>query len=170
LASFRSAVSECRRQIANAARRLGVVQEEDSEVSYVGLEGVVSQHTGLQPFVRLRSAQGNVYSAANEFLRDVEALKRQQLSRREPRETARPWDNDAPVRPITSFHMDSRYGGDLHRADMAWAVHAAARGLSREQIEHEILNSRDLSKKGPPLRRLAYAMRTARRAIALAAQ
>jgi hypothetical protein len=31
---------------------------------------------------------------------------------------------------------------------MAWAVHAAARGLSREQIEHEILNSRDLSKKG----------------------
>ena len=30
----------------------------------------------------------------------------------------------------------------------------------REQIEHEILNSRDLSKKGPPLRRFAYAMRT----------
>ena len=41
---------------------------------------------------------------------------------------------------------------------MAWALHAAARSLSRKQIEHEILNSRDLSKKGPPLRRLAYAM------------
>jgi hypothetical protein len=53
---------------------------------------------------------------------------------------------------------------------MAWALHAAACGLSREQIEHEILNSRDLSKKGPPLRRLAYAMRTARKAIALSAQ
>jgi len=53
---------------------------------------------------------------------------------------------------------------------MAWAVHAAARGLSREQIEHEILNGRDLSKKGAPLRRLAYAMRTARKAIALSAQ
>jgi hypothetical protein len=53
---------------------------------------------------------------------------------------------------------------------MAWAVHAAARGLSREQIEHEILNGRDLSKKGPPRRRWAYAMRTASKAIALAAQ
>jgi hypothetical protein len=50
---------------------------------------------------------------------------------------------------------------------MAWALHAAARGLCLEQIEHEILNSRDLSKKGPPLRRLAYAMRTAGKAIAL---
>ena len=71
---------------------------------------------------------------------------------------------------MTSFHTDSRYAGDLHRADMAWAVHAAARGLSREQIEYEILNNRDLSKKGPPLRRLAYAVRTARKAIDLSTQ
>jgi len=53
---------------------------------------------------------------------------------------------------------------------MAWAVHAAARGLSQEQIEHEILNGRDLSKKGPPLRQRAYAIRTASKAIALSAQ
>jgi hypothetical protein len=125
---------------------------------------------GFQPFVRLRTSEGNVYSAAKEFLREVEALKREHLSRRELRELPQPRDNDAPVRPITSFHADSPYGGDLHRADMAWAVHAAARGLSREQIEHEILNSRDLSKKGPPVRRLAYAMRTASKAIALSAQ
>ena len=46
----------------------------------------------------------------------------------------------------------------------------AARGLSPEQIEHEILNGRDLSNKGPPLRRLAYAIRTATKAIALSAQ
>jgi hypothetical protein len=56
------------------------------------------------------------------------------------------------------------------RGYMAWALHAVARGLCREQIEHEILNSRDLSKKGPPLRRLAYAMRTARKAISLSAE
>jgi hypothetical protein len=125
---------------------------------------------GFQPFVRLRSSGGNVYSAAKEFLLEVEALKREHLSRRETRELARPWQTDAPVRSITSFHADPRYGGDLHRADMAWAVHAAARGLSREQIEQDILNSRDLSKKGPPLRRLAYAMRTASKAISLSAQ
>jgi len=83
---------------------------------------------------------------------------------------ALPWQTDIAVRLITSFYTDSRYGGDLHRADMAWALHAAARGLSREQIEHEILNSRDLSKKGPPLRQLAYAMRTAGKAIALSAK
>ena len=53
---------------------------------------------------------------------------------------------------------------------MAWAVQAVARGLTREQIEHEILNSRDLSKKGPPLRRLVYATRTARKSIALSSQ
>ena len=47
---------------------------------------------------------------------------------------------------------------------------SAARGLSQEQIEHEILNSRDLSKKGPPLLRLAYAIRTASKAIALSTQ
>src|SRR5262249_13056480 len=65
---------------------------------------------GFQPFVRLHGNEGYVYSTANEFLREVEALKREQLSRREPRELARPRDNDAPVRPITSFHTDSRYG------------------------------------------------------------
>jgi hypothetical protein len=53
---------------------------------------------------------------------------------------------------------------------MAWALHAAAHRLSREQIEHEILNGRDLSKKGSASRRLAYAMRTASKAIALTAQ
>jgi hypothetical protein len=36
--------------------------------------------------------------------------------------------------------------------------------------QEQILNSRDLSKKGPPVRRLAYAMRTASKAIALSAQ
>jgi hypothetical protein len=42
--------------------------------------------------------------------------------------------------------------------------------LVRAQIGHEILHSRDLSKKGPPLRRLAYAMRTASKAIVLSTQ
>jgi DNA primase RepB-like protein len=105
--------------------------------------------SGLQPFVKLRCCEGRVYSRAAEFLREVEALKRALLSQRELRKLARPWQSDGPVRAIASFHADSRYAGDLHRADMAWALHAAAHGLSREQIEHEILNSRDLSKKGP---------------------
>jgi hypothetical protein len=50
---------------------------------------------------------------------------------------------------------------------MAWALHAASHGLSGEQIEDEILSGRDLSKKGSAPRRLAYAMRTASKAITL---
>jgi RepB DNA-primase from phage plasmid len=103
---------------------------------------------GLQPFVGLRGSEGNVYSAANEFLREVEALTREQLSLREPRKVTQPRWTGALVRPLASFHADSRYGGDLHRADMAWASQAAARGLSNDQIKHEILNGRDLLRNG----------------------
>jgi hypothetical protein len=40
--------------------------------------------------------------------------------------------------------------GDLHRADLAWALHAAGRGLSEQKIRDELLHARDLSKKGGP--------------------
>jgi RepB DNA-primase from phage plasmid len=125
---------------------------------------------GLPPFVRLRSSEGNVYSAAKDFLREVEPLKRALLLHRESRKKAQPRSTNTPVRPLTSFHGDPRYAGDLLRADMAWALPAAASGLSREQIEHEILNGFDLSKKGSAPRRRAYAVQTAMKAITVSAQ
>ena len=70
---------------------------------------------GFQPFVKLPSCEGHLYSAAEEFLGQVEALKREHLARREKRELVQ---TDTPLRPITLFHAASRYGGDLHRADM----------------------------------------------------
>jgi hypothetical protein len=36
-----------------------------------------------------------------------------------------------------NFHGDPVYGGDLHRADMAWAKHAAGCGMTLEQIKEE---------------------------------
>jgi hypothetical protein len=48
---------------------------------------------------------------------------------------------------------------------MAWAKHAAGCGLTLEQIKDELLNSRDLSKKGNRKRQLEYAERTARKAL-----
>jgi hypothetical protein len=57
------------------------------------------------------------------------------------------------------------YAGDLHRADMAWAKHAAGCGLTLEQIEDELLNGRDLSKKGSRKRQVEYVERTARKAV-----
>jgi hypothetical protein len=57
------------------------------------------------------------------------------------------------------------YAGDFHRADMAWAKHAAGCGLTMEQIRGELLNGRDLSKKGDHKRQIEYALRTARKAL-----
>jgi hypothetical protein len=70
----------------------------------------------------------------------------------------------AGVKPLKEFHSDPIYGGDLHRADMAWSKHAAGCGLTVEQIKDELLNGRDLGKKGSRKRQVEYAERTARKA------
>jgi hypothetical protein len=69
------------------------------------------------------------------------------------------------IRPLAAFHGAPRYEGDLHRADMAWVLHAASHGLSEQQIRDELLHARDLSKKGGPARQLDYAQRTATKAL-----
>ncbi len=48
---------------------------------------------------------------------------------------------------------------------MAWAKHAARYGRTMEQIKDELLDGRDLSKKGSRKQQLEYAERTARKAI-----
>jgi len=62
--------------------------------------------------------------------------------------TFRSTSNENSLRPLAAFHCIPRYEGDLHRADMAWALHASSHGLSEQQISDEILHARDLSKKG----------------------
>ncbi len=57
------------------------------------------------------------------------------------------------------------YSGDLHRADMAWAKNVVARGLTLEKINDELLNGRDLSKKGNRERQVEYVTRTAEKAF-----
>jgi len=117
--------------------------------------------TGLPPFVRLREYDGRVYSAAVEFTDELTALVQRELAIRETREAVEPLPAGVPMRPLRTFHDDPRYGGDLHRADLAWAIYAASRALSEEQIRDEIAYVRDLSKKGRPERQLNYARRTA---------
>jgi hypothetical protein len=48
---------------------------------------------------------------------------------------------------------------------MAWARHAASMGLSASEIRTEILQSRDLAKKGSAKRQHEYAERTAGKAV-----
>jgi hypothetical protein len=70
-----------------------------------------------------------------------------------------------PLRPLVEFHSDARYAGDLHRADMAWARHAADMGLSTSEIRAAIMEARDLVKKGDDRRQREYAHRTADKAF-----
>ncbi|MGH9344431.1 MAG: DNA-primase RepB domain-containing protein [Terriglobia bacterium] len=123
--------------------------------------------SGVQPFVRLRESNGRVYSAAPDFLLEVTALAAKSRPQREVCGEHRSNFDDG-IRHLADFHSDPRYSGDLHQADMAWALHAASRGLSEEQIRDEILNARDLSKKGHSARQRNYAKRTAIKAITIA--
>jgi len=119
---------------------------------------------GLAPFVRLHDCQGKTYDTAPEFLKAVKSLMERAAVERAKRSTCRSTSNENPVRLLTEFHADPRYDGDLHRADLAWALHAASRGLSEQEIKDEILHVRDLSKKGCVERQVSYAERTATKA------
>jgi RepB DNA-primase from phage plasmid len=123
--------------------------------------------TGLPPFVRLHECEGRTYAAAREFLEDVKSHVHKASAESSTRSMSRAISNDKSVRSLSDFHADLRYSGDLHRADMAWAIYAASRRLTEQQIRHEILRARDLSKKGGPQRQLNYARRTAVKAVSL---
>jgi hypothetical protein len=124
--------------------------------------------SGMRPFARLRSAEGRVYSQAPVFLTRIandeqhqrETVRDEQLNKRKRGSNQR-----VAVRPLKEFHDDATYAGDLHRADMAWAKHAASCGMTLEQIKDELLNGRDLSKKGNRKRQVEYVMRTTEKAL-----
>jgi hypothetical protein len=123
--------------------------------------------SGLQPFARLVEASGQVYRHAASFIAEVRAAMANEAA------IAKAGNNGVgqgaqpppPLKRLAEFHGDPRYGGDLHRADMAWARHAAATGLSASEIRMEILRGRDLSKKGDVKRQRDYAERTAGKAL-----
>jgi hypothetical protein len=123
--------------------------------------------SGMRPFARLRSAKGRVYSHAEEFLARIskdEQHQRKTVKGEQPF-TRQPRRERVRVKPLKEFHADQIYGGDLHRTDMAWAKHAAGCGLTLEQIRDELLNGRDLSKKGNHKRQVEYVTRTAEKAL-----
>jgi RepB DNA-primase from phage plasmid len=122
--------------------------------------------SGMRPFAWLRSATGHIYPKAAEFVASIASseLRQERQGGESPRRRRRQARHSGLV-SLEEFHRASGYSGDLHRADMAWAKHAAGRGLTLEQIKDELLTGRDLSKKGSRKRQLEYAERTARKAI-----
>ena len=121
--------------------------------------------SGLRPFARLRSATARVYSRAVEFLAGITKNDESEAAREEEiRRQRRQRRERAGVKPLKEVHSDPIYAGDLYRADMAWAKHAAGWGLTLEQITDELLAGRDLSKKGNRKRQVEYVIRTAEKA------
>ena len=121
---------------------------------------------GLAPYVKLHECSGRIYTKAKELIEQVMAEVTALAANRRARETDRSKIGPATIRSLTDFHGDGRYCGDLHRADMAWAIYAASRGLPTGEIEQTILDTRDLSKKGARRRQIAYAERTTIKALA----
>ena len=124
--------------------------------------------SGMRPFARLRSATGRVYSRAAEFrvrISEDEQHQRETVKGEQQHTTPRRRTERVGVKALKEFHDDAIYAGDLHRADMAWAKHAAGCGLTLEQIKAELLNGRDLSKKGDHKRQVGYVTRTAEKAL-----
>jgi hypothetical protein len=123
--------------------------------------------SGMQPFARLVEASGCVYSRAPMFIAEARAATDDKTAgdTAERNRAGEGAPEMSPPRPLEDFHRDPRYGGDLHRADMAWARHAAAMGLSAAEIRRAIMQARDLSKKGNLKRQREYAERTADKAV-----
>jgi hypothetical protein len=109
--------------------------------------------SGLRPFARLRSAKGRVYSRAAEFLTGI-IIEPKSVQDGEPRRRQHRRTEGEGVKALEDFHADPMYAGDLHRADLAWAKHAADHGLTLEPIRDKLLNGRDLSKKGSRKRQI----------------
>ena len=124
--------------------------------------------TGLYPFVRLIEAEGRIYPEAERFLagvkNEVERLKaerervREQIAKITP---VLPKD----LKTLDAFRLDTRYGGDGTRIDLAYAVYAFSHGASAAQVQAAI-RSRDLSHKGNERRQNEYVERTIKKALA----
>jgi hypothetical protein len=124
--------------------------------------------TGLYPFVRLIEAEGRIYPEAERFLADVKSeVVRQKAEREGVREQIA---KIAPVLPkdlktVDAFRLDTRYGGDGTRIDLAYAVYAFSHGASATEVQAAI-RSRDLSHKGNERRQNEYVERTIKKARA----
>lgn len=121
------------------------------------------QANGHFPFVRLIAATGHAAEPLPATVALVAAdLARQKAEEAERRMAYRPTSSrhsDATTKTIADFRNSPTYGGDGHRADLAYATYALSRGVDVADIEHAI-RSRDLSHKGGANRQTEYVVRT----------
>jgi hypothetical protein len=118
------------------------------------------QSDGTFPWVKVIACEpGLVYTCAPQTVERIRAA----LAAEGQRIPAFAGRAAGPSKSIADFHADPRYGGDLSRADFAYALYAVSRQLPREEIT-AALHQRDLSKKGNAFAQDAYVGRTLERA------
>src|SRR6266550_2705347 len=122
------------------------------------------KENGLYPFVLLHEASGRTYKRASEFLCEVKEIfnqaRQKEMSCRRSIRVAQPL---SPVKTIEDFRHRSIYGGDLTRADLAYALYALAHGVSENEARTAVA-SRDLTHKGDSKRQQEYIDRTIKKA------
>jgi len=124
------------------------------------------QPNNLFPYVRIIEATpGLIYNQAGQFVQGVErALEKSVMAAAKAAARSRvllgrKGRSTAAGKSIADFHADSRYAGDLSRADLAYTVYALGHGASEDSIRGA-LTSRDLTKKGGEARIEDYVKRT----------
>jgi hypothetical protein len=121
------------------------------------------EEDGRYPFVRLVEAAPHcLYSQAIRFTEAIKRGCREEARGESPSSTrATQFGSSVPKRlkTVEDFRSDPRYGGDHNRIDLAYSVYALSNGVGEEELRRS-LRSRDLTKKGGPMRQQAYVGRT----------
>lgn len=120
---------------------------------------------GRYPFVKITESSGEIAPGSAQLIdqvrhalalqRDEEAKQRLAYQRSSP--------GSSGGKSIEDFRASAKYGGDDHRADLAFATYAVSKNVPLPEIE-AALRSRDLSHKGGGARQRDYVERTIKKA------
>lgn len=136
---------------------------------FTNRKGKYRSPNGLYPFVLLIEHTGATYERGEQFVNDIRSrFESEQAGRQKVILASRPLTIPTyPLRSIESFRIDTRYGGDGTRIDLAYAIYALSHGVDLATVKAS-LRSRDLSHKGPECRQQAYVDRTVQKALGVA--
>lgn len=120
---------------------------------------------GRFPFVKITEAEGRIAPASAQLIAQVQTGLAEQAAREAERRNSYQHmpASGALRRSIEDFRASPAYGGDDHRADLAFATYAMSRNAPIAEIE-AALRSRDLSHKGSARRQTDYIERTMKKA------
>ena len=124
-------------------RTTGGIHKSEARAA-IGLPGCGRSHGCDQ-------RKGASYSQAVEFLSGiVKNAAPATVWDTEPHQRQRQRTEGEGVRPIEEFHVDPMYAGDLHRADLAWAKHAAGYGVTLNKITEQAPQRSRSQQEGQP--------------------